>query len=32
MLYLLDANELITAHNLYYPIDVVPEFWEWLKF
>lgn len=32
MLYLLDANVLITAHNLYYPINVVPEFWEWLAF
>jgi hypothetical protein len=21
---------LITAQNLYYPIDAVPEFWEWL--
>lgn len=30
MLYLLDANVLITAHNLYYPVDVVPEFWDWL--
>lgn len=30
MLYLLDANVLITAHNRYYPIDQVPEFWEWL--
>lgn len=30
MLYLLDANVLITAHNLYYPIDAVPEYWEWL--
>jgi len=30
MLYLLDSNVLITAHNLYYPIDMVPEFWEWL--
>lgn len=30
MLYLLDANILITAHNSYYPVDVVPEFWEWL--
>jgi len=30
MLYLLDANVLITAHNLYYPIDSVPEFWAWL--
>lgn len=31
MLYLLDANILITAHNSYYPIDQVPEFWGWLK-
>lgn len=30
MLYLLDASTLITAHNTYYPIDQVPEFWEWL--
>ena len=30
MVYLLDANVLITAHSLYYPIDVVPEFWAWL--
>lgn len=30
MVYLLDANVLITAHNLYYPVDAVPEFWEWL--
>ena len=30
MLYLLDANVLITASNLYYPVNVVPEFWEWL--
>jgi hypothetical protein len=30
MLYLLDANVLITAQNSYYPIDQVPEFWEWL--
>jgi len=30
MLYLLDANVLITAHNQYYPIDSVPEFWTWL--
>jgi hypothetical protein len=29
MLYLADANVLITAHNLYYPIDRVPEYWEW---
>jgi hypothetical protein len=30
MLYLLDANVLITASNLYYPVDAVPEFWAWL--
>jgi hypothetical protein len=30
MLYLLDANVPITAHNSYYPIDTVPEFWAWL--
>jgi hypothetical protein len=30
MLYLLDANILITANNSYYPVDSVPEFWEWL--
>jgi hypothetical protein len=28
--YLLDANVLIDAHNKYYAIDMVPEFWEWL--
>lgn len=30
MIYLLDANVLINANNLYYPIDRVPEYWEWL--
>lgn len=30
MLYLLDANVLITAHNTYYPIERVPQFWEWI--
>jgi hypothetical protein len=30
MLHLLDANVLITAQNQYYPIDMVPEFWDWL--
>lgn len=30
MLYLLDANTLINAKNFYYPIDRVPEFWDWL--
>ncbi len=28
--YLLDANVLIRAHADYYPIDKVPEYWEWL--
>jgi hypothetical protein len=31
VLYLLDANILITAHNQYYPLDTVPEFWAWLR-
>lgn len=31
MLYLLDANVLITASNTYYPIDQVPEFWSWIQ-
>jgi hypothetical protein len=30
VLYLLDANVLITAHNQYYPLDRVPEFWGWI--
>jgi hypothetical protein len=29
-LHLLDANVLIDAHNKYYAMDMVPEFWEWL--
>ena len=32
MRYLLDANVLIDANRDYYPIDRVPEFWDWLKF
>jgi len=32
MLYLADASVLITANNLYYPIDRVPEYWEWLSY
>jgi hypothetical protein len=32
VLYLFDANVLITAGNTYYPIDQVPEFWEWLHY
>ncbi|MFD2274081.1 DUF4411 family protein [Undibacterium arcticum] len=30
MLYLLDASVLITANNSYYPVDQIPEYWEWL--
>jgi hypothetical protein len=30
VLYLFDANVLITASNTYYPIDQVPEFWAWV--
>ena len=30
MLYLLDANVLIDANRDYYPIERVPQFWEWL--
>ncbi|AYM74994.1 DUF4411 family protein [Janthinobacterium agaricidamnosum] len=30
MLYLLDANVLITAQNQYYAADMVPEYWDWL--
>jgi hypothetical protein len=30
VLYLLDANVLITANDNYYPIDQVPEFWSWI--
>jgi hypothetical protein len=31
LLYLLDANVLIDANRDYYPIERVPEFWEWLQ-
>ncbi len=30
MLYLVDANVIITAKDSYYAIDQVPEFWAWL--
>lgn len=30
-MYLFDASVLITAHNTYYPVDDIPEFWEWLS-
>lgn len=32
MLFLLDANVLIVAERDYYPLDQVPEFWEWLLY
>jgi hypothetical protein len=32
VLYLFDANVLITASNTYYAIDQIPEFWDWLQF
>lgn len=32
MLYLLDANTLITAHNSYLAINRVPQFWTWLVY
>ncbi len=31
MLYLLDANVLIRAHEDYYPLERIPQFWDWLK-
>jgi hypothetical protein len=31
LLYLLDANVLIRAHEDYYPIDRIPRFWTWLQ-
>lgn len=30
MLYLLDANVMIRAHEDYYPLDRIPQFWTWL--
>lgn len=30
MLYLLDANCFIGASQMYYPLDRVPEYWEWV--
>ena len=30
ILYLIDANIIITAHNTYYSTHRVPEFWTWL--
>lgn len=30
MLYLLDSNVLMQAHEEYYPVDRIPQFWKWL--
>ena len=30
MIYLLDANVPIRAHEDYYPVDRIPQFWAWL--
>ncbi len=30
MIYLFDANTLIQAKNEYYPLDDIPQFWDWL--
>lgn len=30
MVYLLDANTLITAHRTWYALNRVPEFWRWI--
>ena len=32
MLYLLDANTLIDAKRDYYPIECIPEFWDWIVY
>lgn len=32
MLYLFDANVLITLNNTYYAIDQVPEYWDWVRY
>lgn len=31
-LFLFDANVLITASKQYYPLDQIPEFWEWIDY
>ncbi len=30
-MYLIDSNVFIDAKNRYYPFDVVPAFWDWLR-
>lgn len=31
MMYLLDANTLIEAHETFYPVDRVKPFWDWVQ-
>lgn len=30
-MYLLDANTLMEAHATFYPVDRIPQFWDWLE-
>lgn len=32
MMYLLDANTLMEAHDTFYPVDRVKPFWDWIRF
>jgi hypothetical protein len=32
VIFLLDANVLITANSTYYPLDQIPEFWSWVYY
>jgi hypothetical protein len=28
-MYLLDANTIMEAHGTFYPVDRIPQFWDW---
>lgn len=30
-MYLLDANTIMEAHDTFYPVDRIPQFWDWLQ-
>lgn len=30
-MFLLDANVLMEAHGTFYPVDRIPQFWDWLQ-
>lgn len=30
-MFLLDANTIMEAHGTFYPVDRIPQFWEWLQ-